>query len=74
MKTIIITGASSGIGKATVELLEKEGNKLILVARSEDKLNELANEKENVFDKFVRNVERCFSFWSLRVKCCRKEN
>jgi short-subunit dehydrogenase len=49
MKTIIITGASSGIGKATVELLEKEDYKLILVARSEDKLKELAEGKENVF-------------------------
>ena len=49
MKTIIITGASSGIGKAIVELLEKEDYKLILVARSEDKLKELAEGKENVF-------------------------
>jgi len=49
MKTIIITGASSGIGKATVELLSKEGHKLILVARSEDKLNELKNKFSNCF-------------------------
>jgi NADP-dependent 3-hydroxy acid dehydrogenase YdfG len=49
MKTIIITGASSGIGKATAELLGKEGHKLILVSRKKDKLNEIAKDKENFF-------------------------
>lgn len=38
---IIITGASSGIGAATAERLDKNGHQLLLLARSEGKLNEL---------------------------------
>ena len=42
-KVAIVTGASSGIGKAIVQELDKAGMKLILTARSRDKLQELAN-------------------------------
>ena len=42
-KTILITGASSGIGETFAKKLDKFGARLILTARSEDKLNELAN-------------------------------
>ena len=44
MKTAIITGASSGIGKATAYALVKEGFAVILSARSIDKLRELKSE------------------------------
>lgn len=39
-KLILVTGASSGIGKETAILLSKLGARVILVARSEEKLNE----------------------------------
>ncbi|WP_308557856.1 SDR family oxidoreductase [uncultured Lactobacillus sp.] len=42
-KVIIITGASSGIGNATAELLADKGSKLILVARRKDRLDEIKN-------------------------------
>ena len=42
-KVVIITGASSGIGAATARSLAREGCKLTLTARSEDKLNALAD-------------------------------
>ena len=39
-KVAVITGASSGIGRATFELFGREGAKVVGTARSEDKLNE----------------------------------
>ncbi|SDH60802.1 SDR family oxidoreductase [Winogradskyella thalassocola] len=47
-KTIIITGASSGIGEATAKKLAKDGAQVVLMARREEKLNDIkqAIEKE----------------------------
>jgi short-subunit dehydrogenase len=45
-KVIIITGASSGIGKETALLLGLEGARLVLVARREALLNQIRNQIE----------------------------
>jgi hypothetical protein len=45
-KTALITGASSGIGKEMAMIHAKNGGDLVIVARSEDKLNELKKELE----------------------------
>jgi short-subunit dehydrogenase len=45
-RTVMITGASSGIGKSTALLVGKAGGKVLLVARREDQLNEVKREIE----------------------------
>lgn len=54
-KVLLITGASSGIGAATARAAAEQGYRLALCARSEDKLNDLADELggDRVF------VQRC---------------
>lgn len=46
-KVALITGASSGIGKAIAENLDQAGMKLVLTARSQDKLDQLAASLKN---------------------------
>jgi NADP-dependent 3-hydroxy acid dehydrogenase YdfG len=43
-KIVIITGASSGIGRATALAFAREGATTVLVSRSEEKLQKVANE------------------------------
>lgn len=43
-KTALITGASSGIGKEFAKIHAEKGGNLVIIARSEDKLNELKKE------------------------------
>ena len=45
-KTIILTGASKGIGKALAINLASQGVNLVLVARSQSKLAEVKNQVE----------------------------
>jgi len=46
-KVVIVTGASSGIGRSCVYQLAQRGAKLALVSRSEDKLEQIKNDLGN---------------------------
>ena len=43
-QTIVITGATSGIGLTTARMAAEQGARLLLIARNEEALNELTNE------------------------------
>ena len=66
MKTIFITGATSGIGKATAILLAKQKNRLILCGRNKTILEELKTELSKETEVFtlrfdVRNSDEVFA-------------
>lgn len=54
-KVAIVTGASKGIGRAIAETLAAEGMKLVLVARSQDLLEQLAGSLKS--DCLVQTVD-----------------
>lgn len=56
-KTALITGATSGIGKATAERFAKEGIKLILCGRRLDRLEELKNMLSEKTDVHILNFD-----------------
>jgi hypothetical protein len=56
MKTALITGASSGIGLEFARVFAKEKSNLVLVARSKDKLIELADELQKEHDIYVKVI------------------
>jgi len=66
LKTIFITGATSGIGKATAILLAKQKNRLIICGRNQTVLDKLKNELSKETEIFslnfdVRNSDEVFS-------------
>ena len=66
MKTIFITGATSGIGKATAVLLAQQKNRLILCGRNQTVLDELKTELSKETEIFtlrfdVRNSDEVFA-------------
>ena len=50
MKTALITGASGGIGKEFAQIFAKKGYNLVLVARNEGKLEQIAKSYEKEYD------------------------
>lgn len=58
MKTAFITGATSGIGKATAELLASEGYRLIICGRREEALQELKTQLSHHTEIFSLNFDQ----------------
>ena len=56
-KTVLITGASSGIGKDLADVYSKNGFNLILVARRIDNLESIKSDLENKYKNKVGNIQ-----------------
>jgi len=57
----LVTGASSGIGYELANLFAKDGKNIVVVARSQDKLEELKKEIENEYGTSVRVLPKDLS-------------
>ena len=68
-KSIWITGASSGIGKALALKFAKEGWKVAISARRENLLNEISQSNENImpFPLDVTNSEMCKNVLEIKL-------
>jgi short-subunit dehydrogenase len=59
-KVAIVTGASSGIGRAAAQQLAKKGAKVVMVARTQSKLDAAVKEiKVNVNRLVTENIHGC---------------
>jgi len=56
-KTVLITGATSGIGKATAQLLAQHSYQLILCGRRQDRLDKLLEELGSLTNGIVLNFD-----------------
>lgn len=68
MAKALVTGASSGIGRNIAKELSKRGYDIILVARNEEKLNEVASEiktKVEVIPMDISVVDNCKKLYSM---------
>jgi NAD(P)-dependent dehydrogenase (short-subunit alcohol dehydrogenase family) len=64
-RVVLVTGASSGIGRATAELAGRHGAKVLLVSRTKEKLDALKGEIESgggrayVYSTDLSDLEEC---------------
>ena len=80
-KSIILTGASRGIGFAIARFLLKEGHKVFLVARSEEPLEKLKREFKGQVEYLAADLSDLkvsdlllISFKMLLCSCCLSEH
>lgn len=57
----VVTGATDGIGKAYVEELARRGFSIVLISRSQDKLDEVAKTVESRFGVQTKTISADFS-------------
>jgi short-subunit dehydrogenase len=74
-KTVLITGASSGLGLELAKIFAREGHNLVLVARSEGKLFALKNELEmahhiqvDVFAKDLADKDAAYDVFDFTIE------
>jgi len=64
MKTAIVTGASRGVGYATVKLLSENGYRVIAVSRDLSKVNELRSELVETYRLDITNEQEIKEFFN----------
>lgn len=63
MKTAIVTGASRGVGYATVKLLSESGYKVIAVSRDMDRMQSLISENVEIYRLDVTDFNAIRTFY-----------
>lgn len=63
MKTAIVTGASKGVGLATVKLLSENGYKVIAVSRNLSKVSELVSDTVEVYSLDITDAKAIKAFY-----------
>jgi len=63
MKTAIVTGASKGVGYATVKLLSENGYRVIAVSRDLSKVSSLVSENVEVYKLDITNSDEIKKFY-----------
>jgi NADP-dependent 3-hydroxy acid dehydrogenase YdfG len=63
VKTAIVTGASKGVGYATVKLLSENGYKVIAVSRDLSKVSELVSDNVDVYKLDITSSEEIKKFY-----------
>ncbi len=69
VKTVLITGATSGIGRATAERFAREGHRLIVTGRRNSRLDDLKKTLEDSYQNEVYPLG-----FDVRYKSAAKEN
>ena len=63
MKTAIVTGASKGVGKATVKLLSNSGYRVIAVSRNLEKMLDLESENVEIYQLDITDSAQIKKFF-----------
>jgi NADP-dependent 3-hydroxy acid dehydrogenase YdfG len=63
MKTAIVTGASKGVGYATVKLLSESGYRVIAVSRDLSRLSELASDNVDTYELDITKFDDIKQFF-----------
>jgi short-subunit dehydrogenase len=74
VKTALVTGATSGIGKELAKLLAKDGYNLVIVARDQQELDDTAGELTAVYSVSAKTIAKDLSKMEEAKALCQEVN